>query len=299
MMITEKKSIIVIEDEPMQIRILNRILSPQYDIKPATTGEKGLKLANKHPIDLILLDIILEDMSGFEVLAALQASEKNKNTPVIFITSMDTREDEIKGLSAGAVDYITKPFIEEIVRLRVGLHMQLISQLRTIEKLSLYDGLTEIQNRRSFNLIIKDLWGHMAEKCQCFSMIMLDVDKFKQFNDTYGHLCGDECLKTVAAALKSVLRKNDSIFRWGGEEFVVLLPETPLDTAVVLAERLRQAVAKAPIEYDGSIITTVTISLGVGCIYPNEEDKPERFCAEVDGALYQAKNNGRNRVEVV
>lgn len=293
---TEKQSILIIEDEPMQIRILNRILTPLYDVKPATSGLKGLELANKHPIDLILLDIILEDMSGFEVLKALKDS--NNKTPVIFITSMDTREDEIKGLSAGVVDYITKPFVDEIVKLRVGLHMQLITQLRTIERLSLYDGLTEILNRRSFNLTMKDLWEQMADKCQCFSMIMLDVDKFKLFNDNYGHLCGDECLKTVAKVLKGVLRKNDSIFRWGGEEFAVLLPETPLSTAVILAERLREAIEQTIIIF-GDVTTSVTISLGVGAIYPAPEDKPERFCTEVDQALYSAKNNGRNRVEVV
>lgn len=293
-----KQNILVIEDTPVQIRVLDRILSPSYNIKAATSGTKGIELAHKHPVDLILLDILMEDMSGYDVLTALKESEKTKHIPVIFITSMDTSKDEVKGLSAGAVDYITKPFVEEIVRLRVGLHMQLIDQMLTIKKLSLYDSLTGIRNRRSFNLTMQKEWQKAAENGQCLSMIMLDVDKFKDFNDKYGHLAGDDCLKHVADALKSV-RGSDLVFRWGGEEFAVVLPNVSQTDAQQLAERLREQIALKKMTYEGLDNVSVTVSLGVGTTFPLTTVRPEDFCSKVDKVLYLAKKNGRNRVEIM
>ena len=262
----------------------------------AVNGQKGLELAKKHNIDLILLDIIMDDMSGFEVLEALQQSEKTKNIPVIIVSAMDDVEHEVQGFAAGAVDYVTKPFVDEIVRLRVGLHMRLLEQMRTIENLSLYDSLTGIRNRRSFNLTMDKEWKLAFENGHPISLIMLDIDKFKVFNDTYGHLHGDVCLRAVAQALGTA-REKDMVFRWGGEEFAVLLPNAPLNDAEVLAERLRQAVSNAPILTEDGVNTSVTISLGLGCIFPQKTDKPEAFCSEVDRALYKAKQNGRNRAE--
>ncbi|MCL1998700.1 MAG: diguanylate cyclase [Turicibacter sp.] len=293
----KKHNILIVDDTPMQIRVLSRILAPLYDLKVATNGKKGIELAEKHDIDLILLDIVMEDMSGFEVLEELKLLEKTKNIPVIFTTSMDTVEGEIKGLSVGAVDYITKPFSDEIVRLRVGLHLKLIEQMRIIERSTMLDSLTGLQNRHSFNHTLKTEWEKSIENGQCISMIMLDIDKFKVFNDTFGHLGGDKCLKMVADVLQ--LRDIDLVFRWGGEEFAVILPNSALASAEAIAERLRKNVETKPIEYEDEKFTQVTISLGVGTIYPTDSDKPENFCYEVDKMLYKAKENGRNRVESV
>ena len=291
----KKFNILIIEDTPMQMRILNLILSPLYNVRVARDGEKGLQLAEKYEVDLILLDIIMEGMSGFEVLDALKKSDKTKNIPVIFITSMDSSESEIKGLAAGAVDYITKPFVNEVVLLRVGLHIKLISQMQFIEQSTLYDSLTGIYNRHSFNITLNREWERSIEAGQCISLIMLDIDHFKSFNDNYGHLSGDDCLITVAHALK--IRDFDTVFRWGGEEFAVLLPGMSLADSEGVAERLRRVVEKKRIEYAKGKSTNVTISLGVGTIYPNVNDKSQDFCWEVDKMLYKAKENGRNRVE--
>ena len=293
-----KRNILIIEDTPVQIRVLDQILSGTYDIKAATNGRKGLELAQKHPIDLILLDIVMEDMTGYEVLEELRKSEKTKNIPVIFITAMDSSQDEVRGLTAGAVDYITKPFVDEIVRLRIGLHIKVIEQMQVIESLSLYDSLTGIRNRRSFNMCMQEEWKVATENGQCISMIMLDVDHFKKFNDTYGHLGGDICLKLVSEALRNMNRETDYVFRWGGEEFVILLPKTHVDAAEALAERIREAVSQVPITLEDGAVTNVTISLGVSTIYPQEGDRVEDFCDKIDKALYKAKEKGRNRVEV-
>ena len=296
-MISEKKrvSILIIDDTPMQLRILSQMLSPLYDIRIAQTGEKGLMLANKHHIDVILLDILMEGMSGYEVLESLKNSEKTRDIPVIFTSSLDSAESEIKGLSCGAVDYIIKPFIEEIVLLRVGLQVKLVKQMKFIEESTLYDGLTGIYNRQCFNLTLETEWANAVENGQCISLIMLDIDKFKSFNDNYGHLGGDKCLITVAKALK--IRDFDTVFRWGGEEFSVLLPNIASESAKGIAERLRRTIEETKVEYEEGKFASVTISLGVGTIFPTELCRPEDFCSEVDKALYKAKENGRNRTE--
>ncbi|MCL2016705.1 MAG: diguanylate cyclase, partial [Defluviitaleaceae bacterium] len=283
---TLKKTILIIDDTPMQIRILSQILSPIYDIKVALNGEKGLDLANRHNVDLILLDILMDGLSGFEVLEVLKRSEKTSSIPIIFTTSMTDIENEVKGLSLGAVDYITKPFVDEVVRLRVGLHIKLIDQMRFIEQSTLYDALTGIYNRQAFNLTFAKEWENAMDNGHCISLIMLDIDKFKTYNDTYGHISGDKCLITVAGKLK--IRDLDMVYRWGGEEFAILLPNIPLVSAEKVAERVRKAVEETPIEYAPGEFTYVTISLGVGTLFPTETDKPQEFCNEVDRALYQA-----------
>jgi len=294
--------ILIIDDTPMQLVELGRILSSRYEVKIAKSGEEGLKVLKEHHIDLILLDLIMPGMSGFEVLARLKESEETANIPVIFITGSALAEDEAKALSLGAVDYIHKPFVDIVVNLRVGIHLRLVEQMKFIENISLTDGLTEIGNRRSFDQAVKSEWNHAKRAKEHFSMLLLDIDKFKLFNDTYGHLNGDICLKTVASVIgDSLERGRDNVFRWGGEEFAVLLPCTQIEGAMMVAERIRKNVAAAPIRHRGET-TFVTISLGVGSIVPADagfEEAFAEFSACVDRALYRAKENGRNRVEQI
>jgi len=297
---TAKQCVLAIDDTPMQLTALGRILSPLYDVKMAKSGEAGLKLAEEHNVDIILLDLVMEDMSGFDVLSHLKRSDKTKHIPVIFITGSDSSEDEEKGLALGAVDYIRKPFSEAVVKLRVAIHLQLIKQMKVIEKLSLTDGLTGIGNRRSFDKTMESTWSIVARSNGCLSVLMLDIDNFKNFNDTYGHLSGDTCLKLVAATMKeSVGRGSDAVFRWGGEEFAVLLPGTDIDGALLVAERIREAVAAMRINLDTGA-TSVTVSIGAGSIAPSRGDylaALNEFCTGLDKALYRAKEKGRNWVE--
>jgi len=297
-----RQCILVIDDDPAQLMLLGHILYPLYDVKMAKSGEAGLELAEKHNIDLILLDLVMQGMSGFEVLAQLKESDETKHIPVIFITGSDSNEDEAKGLALGAVDYIRKPFTEVVVSLRVKIHLQLIAQMRTIENLSLTDGLTGINNRRSFDQMIKSTWSYSKRANESFSVLMLDIDKFKQFNDKHGHLNGDTCLKTVAHTIrKSLERGSDEVYRWGGEEFAVVLPYTRLDGAMLIAERIRENIAATPIHVgEGTVF--ITVSIGVGSVAPTHMYTDEaflNFCMGLDKALYRAKENGRNRVEKV
>ena len=288
-----KQCILIVDDTPVQLRILSQILSSAYDIRVATSGQKGLEIAEKHPIDLILLDIMMFGMSGFEVLAALKKSEKTKHIPVIFISAMNTSEHEIKGVEAGAVDYITKPFVHEVVRLRIDLHMKLISQTKTLEKQGMYDSLTEISNRRCFNQVVESQWHKAIENGHCLSLVIMDIDNFTAFNEKYGQLSGDICLRTVAKALTAA-RQDDLIFRFNGDEFAFLLPDMNASNTEILAERLVSAVSEIPIEYHPGKSANVTISVGLGTIFPNESERPEFLCITVEKALKEAKNNGGN-----
>jgi diguanylate cyclase (GGDEF)-like protein len=296
----KKHCLLAIDDSPMQLRALSHILSPLYEVKVAKSGTSGIDLAQRYDVDLILLDLIMPDMSGFEVLSALKNLEETKDIPVIFITGSDSNEDEEKGLALGAVDYIRKPFVDSIVKLRVGIHLQLIDQMKIIESFGLLDGLTGVNNRRNFDRVIKTEWNRAMRTKEWLGMLMLDIDKFKTFNDTYGHINGDTCLKTVAHVMQStVMRGNDFVFRWGGEEFAVLLPSTALDGAITVAERLRENIATTPIQCGGDTVF-VTVSMGVGTIIPSTTDMSDEFntfCVNLDKALYRAKENGRNRVE--
>lgn len=298
----EKQCVLIIDDTPVQLVVLGRILSSQYDVKMAKTGEEGLRLAREHNIDLILLDLYMPDTSGFELLSSLKESEETKDIPVILITGSSSSADEEKGLAGGAVDYIRKPFTESVVKLRVEIHLRLITQMKIIENLSLTDGLTGISNRRSFDITMKSVWNLAKRTKTGIGMLMLDIDKFKNFNDTYGHINGDICLKAVAAIIQSsVKRRSDSVYRWGGEEFAVLLPETDLDGCVFKANVIRENIAATPITFDNET-TFVTVSIGAGFIVPagiDYQDGFAEFSASVDKALYRAKENGRNRVEKI
>ena len=294
-----KQTILIIDDEPIVIRALSDILLSKYEVKLARDGKTGLELAQKFGIDLILLDVVMPDMSGFDVLVALKTSEKTISIPVIFITGSSSIESEERGLSLGAVDYIRKPFAPAIVNLRVGLHLQLINQMRIIERFSLTDGLTEISNRRFYEQQLKSEWGRAIRNKACLSLLMLDIDYFKLFNDKLGHLCGDLCLKTIAGIIRdTVKRGTDFVFRWGGEEFAVILPDTPQEGAKNVAEQIRSNIAETPIPV-GEEDVYVTVSIGLSTIIPDTESSMEAFCGILDNALYAAKQNGRNRVEVI
>jgi len=297
-----KQRILLIDDSHLQVEALSNILSPQYTLKTANTGEDGLALIKKYNIDLIILDLFLPGMSGFEVLCHLKESEETKHIPVIFITSSNSDQDEIKGLALGAVDYVRKPFVDAAVKLRVDMHLKLTSQMKEIERLSLTDGLTGVNNRRSFEQAIKSEWGRAMRSKEWLGMLMIDVDNFKQLNDDYGHLSGDLCLKNIAYVLqKTIMRKTDFVFRFGGEEFAILMPGTSLEGVLTVAERIRKRVAEAPICWDNESVY-VTVSIGAGAIIPScrkGAESFEQFFAKLDKAMYRAKDKGRNRVETI
>ena len=288
--------VLIIDNEPS---MLCRILSPLYLIKTARNGETGLQMAQKYDIDLIVLDLGLEDITGYEVLTELKRDEKTKNIPVISVTGSEAKGDEIRALTNGAIDYIRKPFVAEIVILRVGIHVKMLTQMRMIERFSLTDGLTGVNNRRCFDQQIEIEWNRSSRNGTWLSLLMMDIDYFKTFNDKYGHLNGDAALKTVANVLVNTVRRgSDYVFRWGGEEFAIILPETPAEGARTVAENIRENIAATSIIFSGNS-TNVTASIGASAIIPQPSGYPfgvDEFCETVDKALYKAKELGRNKV---
>jgi len=270
----------------------------QYVLDFAKSGPEALvKVIDFRP-DLILLDIIMPGLSGFEVLEKLQTDEFARSVPVIIITGLSEEGYEEKGLECGAVDYITKPFRKAVVLARIKTQQKIVEQMRLIESYSLVDALTGISNRRNFDIRIEEQWGYARRKKLPVSVLMMDIDHFKNYNDTYGHQQGDETLKVVANAITNALmRSSDTAYRWGGEEFIALLVDTNLENAMVVAERIRKAVETASVQnLNGGDPLNVTISLGVASAIPGEKNEIPGMIKQADMALYTAKESGRNRV---
>jgi len=292
-----KNNILIVDDENANILALTHILSPEYVVYAAKSGPKGIAAAEKFLPDVILLDIIMPDMDGYAVIAALKNNEKTREIPVVFITGLSNADDEEKGLVLGAADYISKPFSPAIVKLRVKNQLKMLNQLHMIELLSLLDQLTSIPNRRGFNNRMDMEWIRAIRDNSSISFLIMDVDQFKVYNDTYGHQQGDRVLQAVAKALTSSLsRPGDYAARWGGEEFVVLLPNTDSIGALKIAERIRQNISEVLIPCADGTETRVTVSIGVNTQTILRVNSRDNFISEADKALYRAKESGRNRV---
>lgn len=298
-----KPTLLVVDDEPANIQALGTLLKDEYRIRVATNGEKALAMVqakDQASPDLILLDIEMPGIDGYEVCRRLKQDPATNSIAIIFVTARDSANDEEHGLNLGAVDYIAKPINPAIVRARVRTHINLKRKTDLLEQYALLDGLTGIPNRRFFD----DLLDKEMHRCQRddlpLSLIMMDVDHFKNFNDHYGHGSGDQCLQKVAAALNAVVsRGGDRVCRYGGEEFVALLPGTDAKGAREVGEHLRAAVEALAIPHEySSAAAVVTLSLGSATIEPGQHGcDTQTLLSQADKALYAAKSAGRNRVE--
>jgi len=289
-------TILVTDDEKMNVEILGSILSPSYNLLISRNGQRALDLAREHKPDLILLDVLMPEMSGFEVISKLRESDETCRIPVIFITGLTSSEDEERGFFLGAVDYITKPFNKAIVKARVNTHIRIVDQMRTIERLGLMDPLTKISNRRGFENRLNVEWNRGFREKTPVSIMMMDIDKFKNYNDTYGHQQGDVALKTFAQIASGTLQRSiDFAARWGGEEFVILLSGTNREGAAEVAEKVRKNVEDAVILTEDGRETGITVSIGINTMVPDIDSSIDDFIKKADQALYKAKETGRNR----
>lgn len=297
-MLETRPKILVVDDVPSNIHVLSRVLADDCVIYFATDGAKALDLVQARQPDLVLLDIMMPGMDGYEVCRRIKDNPATCDIPVIFISARGEVEDETRGLEVGAIDFITKPISAPIVRARVRNHLLLKRQADILRQLSFMDGLTGIANRRRFDETLEREWRRCGRSKLPLSVIMLDVDHFKRFNDHYGHHAGDECLRTVARILaEEVKRPGDFVARYGGEEFVCLLPETDGDGAAQVAERLRNAVLLQAIPHAASpTAPQVTISLGYASTVPPPDRASQGLVSLADAMLYEAKNRGRNQM---
>jgi diguanylate cyclase (GGDEF)-like protein len=294
----DKKSILVVDDERSNIMALTNMLASEYNVYAAKNGPDALDVAKEYLPDLILLDILMPDMDGYEVLSQLKADEDTQSIPVIFITGLDGSDNEEKGLKMGAVDYINKPFSVSVVTRRIRNQVQLQSQYDTIKHLSMTDQLTGLPNRRSFDHRMRLDWNRAKRDKTFLSVLIIDIDKFKPYNDQYGHLQGDTALQVVADAIgKTLKRSTDFAARWGGEEFIVLLPGNDANGSSEMAEKIRANIEDALIPCGADTLAAkLTASVGVNTASPQKDDSVLEFISAADKALYAAKDAGRNRV---
>lgn len=297
----KKGKILVVDDSITTIQLINNILKDEFEVYFALNAADALKTVYDVMPDIILLDILMPDMNGYEVIKVLKNDSLTKEIPVIFITAIDNVNNEVKGLEAGAVDYITKPIIGALLKARVNTHVELKKQRDILRTLSTIDGLTGIANRRMLDEYIDKYFKMCIRRAVPLTVIMADIDYFKFYNDTYGHVAGDECLKKIAHVIKDSLKRGyDLAARFGGEEFCCVLPETNCNDALKVVERIQNNVSKLKIEHKTSLVSEyVTLSIGVFTDQPDNNKTPASFLEMADKALYLAKNKGRNSVEVI
>ncbi|MEO5357253.1 MAG: diguanylate cyclase [Nitrospirae bacterium YQR-1] len=298
---TEQKrpTILIVDDEKSNIDVLVNLLNGEYRTVVAKNGEQALKRLNPidDDIDLILLDILMPEMDGYEVCRRIKKNIDTRGIPVIFITALGEMENETAGFEIGAVDYITKPFKPPIVRARVRTHIELKLSRDLCEAMAWEDSLTGIPNRRRFEEFFEFHWNSIGRRKTPLSLILMDIDYFKLYNDNYGHGTGDECLKTVACALKNAMpRTLDLVARYGGEEFVCVLPDTDSDGGITVANRLLDVVRNLKITHEFSVAAEhITMSAGVSTVKAPITINSGTLVETADLALYEAKAQGRNR----
>lgn len=293
--INKRPKLLVVDDQPINIQVLYQAFSADYQVFMATSGAQALTICREKLPDLVLLDVIMPGLDGYEVCAQLKAEETTRNIPVIFVTAHNDPAEEERGLDVGAVDFISKPINPKVVRARVKTHITLKFQSDLLRQMAFIDGLTGVYNRRHFNEMVEIECQRATRNNRPLSLMMIDVDFFKRFNDSYGHQAGDDCLRQVASTLKnSLLRPADSVSRYGGEEFVCLLPETDFAGAMQIAAHLERCVRAVQIAHATSDADkVVTISLGVAGKGPTDIVDSARLIALADAQLYQAKASGR------
>ena len=306
----KKKRILVVDDHEDNIELLRaRLEARGYEVEGAPDGQAALDAVQRTCPDLILLDVMMPKMDGMEVVKRLKANKALPFIPVIMQTALDSTENKVEGLDAGADDYITKPInfaelearVNSLLRIK-ALQTDLAAREKELSELndklrliSLTDGLTEVENRRSLELHLHEMWQHSMRLHEPIALIICDIDKFKAVNDNYGHQAGDSVLKEFAQLLKSEAREIDRVGRYGGEEFLLILSGTVLDAAVTFAERLREKVEGHTFSYTGGTLRR-TMSCGVAASpHPKVKDQ-EALLRAADDALYVAKETGRNRV---
>lgn len=330
---TSFDDILIVDDRPDNLRVLSSILTESgYQVRRAINGQLALKIAQHAPPALILLDVLMPEMDGYKVCSLLKSHPQTAEIPVIFISALDNVFDKVKAFEVGGIDYITKPFQAAEVLARVknqliirNLYIQLQQQAKKLadqnvllqqeikerqraeaalvvanlelKRLAVLDDLTGVANRRHFNESLNKEWRRMAREQCPLSLILGDIDYFKKYNDTYGHLAGDFCLQQVAQAIsRAIKRPADILARYGGEEFAAILPNTDTEGALQVAEAMRDEVLNLKITHGQSAIYKyVTLSLGIVSLVPQHNYDPSILITAADKALYEAKKQGRNR----
>jgi len=294
----EKPLILIVEDSSINSKFCESLLKKNgFETEVCTDGESALEFISKNSPDLILLDIIMPGIDGFQFSEAIKSNPRLNDTPIIFVSAMNDEESIIKGFKSGGVDFITKPFRTQELLARTRTHVELKKAKEKLLLMATTDELTGLANRRHFMERLHSEFDRVKRYESRYSLLMIDIDLFKSINDNLGHKAGDKALQCASSEMKKSLRASDIIGRVGGEEFSVILPETEIKAALFIAERLRKKVEEALIIYESEQIF-LTVSIGVSQSETSDQSVDDIFI-RADTAMYNAKKNGRNRVESV
>lgn len=323
---SDRVDILIVDDTPANLDLLSRMLAEKgYRFRAATSGPRAIAAVQGAKPDLVMLDVNMPDMDGYEVCRRIKSDPATADVPVIFISALDEAIDKVRAFEAGGADYVSKPFQFDEVLARIEHQLAIgrlqrslqarneelasknaelleISQMlelanRQLVRLSTTDALTGIANRRRFHEVLDHEWQCCQREDELISLLMIDIDSFKEYNDSYGHTKGDECLAAVAAAVRDALDRPDQfVARYGGEELVVVLPRTGAEGAITLAGHLCRSVRARAIPHERSVVRpVVTISVGAATMRPGADHTPEALVVAADSALYRAKSEGRDR----
>ncbi|MBL6458993.1 diguanylate cyclase [Belnapia sp. T6] len=297
-MMDQRAVILIVDDEATNIEILSAILEEEHEICFATSGEEALEVVRSAAPDLVLLDVLMPGLDGYEVCRRLKADPQLADLPVIFTTALGDQAAEVRGLELGAIDYVHKPISPVIVRARVRNHLEMKRMRDELARLAVTDALTGLGNRRRLEATLAREAARLSLNTAELSVIILDIDFFKRFNDSYGHSAGDRCIAMVAATLSRAVRNaSDLAARYGGEEFACVLPGAAHSEAVEIAQTIRDRVRALGIPHGGSDaapLVTVSIGVATATCYPGLD--PMNWIKAADVQLYLAKAAGRNAV---
>ncbi len=299
-------TLLIVDDQSLILHSLYQLFRDDYEVLVATSGLEAIEICESQAPDLILLDLLMPGMDGYDTCEHLKKNEHTRHIPILFVTADRDSEEETRCLDAGAVDFIFKPVNPRVVKAKVHTHTRLKLQTDFLRKIACLDGLTGIANRRLFDDTLQKEWRLCQRKGLPLSLIYIDVDYFKRYNDFYGHLQGDSCLQAVANSLNTkIKRPSDLLARIGGEEFACLLPDTPIEGAYAIAQEFEAGVRKLAIPHVTSDVIcpdhsspaqVVTISLGVTSLVPSNEKNSTELLGLADQLLYLAKLGGRGRI---
>lgn len=295
---TDRATVLIVDDEVSNIEIMNAVLEDHYEICFATSGEQALEVARSVLPDLILLDVLMPGIDGYEVCMHLKNDRLLADVPVIFTTGLDDQEAEVRGLSLGAIDYVTKPINPIVLRARVSNHVELKRLRDQLAQMAVTDALTGLSNRRQLEITLAGEISRLAPAGAWLSVIMIDIDFFKLFNDTYGHPEGDRCIAMVAAALTRAVHKVAGMTaRYGGEEFACVLPGATPEEAFATAQEIQLQIQSLNIPHKGSEVSgNVTVSIGIASARTHPDMGGSIWLQQADHQLYTSKKSGRNQI---
>jgi diguanylate cyclase (GGDEF)-like protein len=294
-----RANILIVDDVPGNIKTLAEVLRGEYRILVATSGKKALETVVSQPVDLILLDLVMPEMDGYEVCEKLNENSETAGIPVIFVTAQGEEVKESQGFSMGAKDYITKPASPTILKARIKVHLEAKKQREDLENLTIVDELTGVANRRHFDQLLDQEWRRAVRTSLSMAILMIDIDFFSRYIEHFGVKEGEKCLSKLAQTLKAnLMRSTDLLARYEGREFVALLPQVEHHGGAITAQRLQKCIEGLKIPNPQSPISdTITISLGCASMMPTRGSSPQPMLEAAIAKLAQAKEQGYNQIE--